>query len=222
MAQTVFIDGGAGTTGLEIAARLAERSEFELIVLEEAARKQVQVRADAINAADFVILCLPDDAAREAVSLASNNSTRFIDASTAHRIADGWTYGFAEFRRGQREAIRNALMVSNPGCYPTGFLALVAPLVARSLVPSDHGFCINAVSGYSGGGKDLIARFQDREPDIGFRGYAMDLEHKHLPEMQVHAGLSRQPIFAPSVIRAFRGMLVEVPLCRCAKSARCA
>ena len=212
MTHKVFIDGGSGTTGLEIAARLAERNEFELIVLDDAARKDLRARADAISTADFVILCLPDDAAREAVSLCGNGTTRFIDASSAHRIADGWTYGFPEFRQGQRTAIRNAQLVSNPGCYPTGFLALVAPLVACGHLPADHGYCINAVSGYSGGGKDLIARFQNRETDIGFRAYDLGLEHKHLPEMQVHAGLSRQPIFAPSVIRAFRGMLVEVPL----------
>ncbi|MEZ5708508.1 MAG: N-acetyl-gamma-glutamyl-phosphate reductase [Blastomonas sp.] len=212
MAIEVFIDGAAGTTGLEIADRLASRSEFSLIVLDDAERKDVSARAAAINRADFTILCLPDDAAREASALVSSNHSRIIDASTAHRVADGWTYGFAEFRHGQREAIRTAARVSNPGCYPTGFLALIAPLVARGLVPADHGFCVNAVSGYSGGGKALIERFADAEPDIGFRTYAMSLEHKHLPEMQVHAGLSRAPIFAPSVIRAMRGMVVEVPL----------
>lgn len=212
MTHNVFIDGAAGTTGLEIAERLADRAEFSLITLDDIARKNTRARAEAIDAADFVILCLPDDAAREAVSLASNRHTRFIDASSAHRIATGWAYGFAEFRQGQRAAIANAQNVSNPGCYPTGFLALVAPLVARDMLPADHGFCVNAVSGYSGGGKDLIDRFQVREGDIGFRSYGLSHAHKHLPEMQVHAGLSRPPIFAPSVIRAFRGMLVEVPL----------
>lgn len=212
MALDIFIDGGAGTTGLEIAARLDGRTDIALIRLDEAERKSVAARESAINAADIVILCLPDEAAREAVSLIHNDRTRVIDASSAHRVADGWTYGFAEMRAGQREAIRDAARVSNPGCYPTGFLALVAPLVARGLLPADHGYTVNAVSGYSGGGKDLIARFQEREPEIGFRAYALGLEHKHLPEMQVHAGLARAPLFAPSVIRAFRGMLVEVPL----------
>jgi N-acetyl-gamma-glutamyl-phosphate reductase len=208
----LFIDGAAGTTGLEIAERMAGRGEFRLITLSDADRKSVSARAAAIQDADFVILCLPDAAAREAVALGEGADTRFIDASSAHRVADGWTYGFAELRKGQREAIASARLVSNPGCYPTGFLALVAPLVAEDLLPADHGFIVNAVSGYSGGGKDLIQRMQVDAPEIGFRAYALGLEHKHLPEMQVHAGLSRAPIFAPAVVRAFRGMLVDVPL----------
>ena len=208
----LFIDGAAGTTGLEIAERMAGRSEFRLITLSDADRKSVSARAAAIQDADFVILCLPDAAAREAVALGEGADTRFIDASSAHRVADGWTYGFAELRTGQRQAIAEARLVSNPGCYPTGFLALVAPLVAEDLLPADHGFIVNAVSGYSGGGKDLIQRMQVDAPDIGYRAYALGLEHKHLPEMQVHAGLSRAPIFAPAVVRAFRGMLVDVPL----------
>lgn len=212
MMLKLFIDGAAGTTGLEIAERMAGRDEFRLITLSDADRKSVSARAAAIQDADFVILCLPDAAAREAVALGEGADTRFIDASSAHRVADGWTYGFAELRKGQREAIANARLVSNPGCYPTGFLALVAPLVAEDLLPADHGFIVNAVSGYSGGGKDLIQRMRVDAPDIGFRAYALGLEHKHLPEMQVHAGLSRAPIFAPAVVRAFRGMLVDVPL----------
>ncbi len=208
----LFIDGAAGTTGLEIAERMAGRDEFRLITLSDADRKSVSARAAAIQDADFVILCLPDAAAREAVALGEGADTRFIDASSAHRVADGWTYGFAELRTGQRQAIADARLVSNPGCYPTGFLALVAPLVAEDLLPADHGFIVNAVSGYSGGGKDLIQRMQVDAPEIGFRAYALGLEHKHLPEMQVHAGLSRAPIFAPAVVRAFRGMLVDVPL----------
>jgi N-acetyl-gamma-glutamyl-phosphate reductase len=208
----LFIDGAAGTTGLEIAERMAGRDEFRLITLSDADRKSVSARAAAIQDADYVILCLPDAAAREAVALGEGADTRFIDASSAHRVADGWTYGFAELRKGQREAIASARLVSNPGCYPTGFLALVAPLVAEDLLPADHGFIVNAVSGYSGGGKDLIQRMQVDAPEIGFRAYALGLEHKHLPEMQVHAGLSRAPIFAPAVVRAFRGMLVDVPL----------
>ena len=209
---SLFIDGAAGTTGLEIAERMAGRAEFRMILLSEADRKSTSARAVAIQDADFVILCLPDAAAREAVALAAGAATRFIDASSAHRVSDGWTYGFAELRAGQREAICDARLVSNPGCYPTGFLALVAPLVAAGLLPSDHGFIVNAVSGYSGGGKELIARIQDQAPDIGYRAYALTMEHKHLPEMQVHAGLSRAPLFAPAVVRAFRGMLVDVPL----------
>jgi N-acetyl-gamma-glutamyl-phosphate reductase len=211
MTQTVFIDGAVGTTGLEIAERLSGRDEFVLVQLPEAQRKDLAARREAINDSDFVILCLPDDAAREAVALVDNDRTRIIDASTAHRTADGWTYGFAEFREGQRETIARARLVSNPGCYPTGFLALVAPLIARGLLPADWPYVMNAVSGYSGGGKALIERFA-AEPDLGFRAYGLDLNHKHMPEMRIHAGLTHDVIFAPSVIRAFRGMLVDIPL----------
>ncbi|MGB5483884.1 N-acetyl-gamma-glutamyl-phosphate reductase [Parasphingorhabdus sp.] len=211
MTQTVFIDGAVGTTGLEIAERLSGRSEFSLVQLPEEQRKDVDARREAINDSDFVILCLPDEAAVEAVSLIENRSTRVIDASTAHRVADGWTYGFAEFRKGQRDAIATARFVSNPGCYPTGFLALVAPLIAGGLLPADWPYVMNAVSGYSGGGKALIERFA-AEPDLGFRSYGLTLDHKHMPEMKVHGGLAHDVIFAPSVIRAFRGMLVDVPL----------
>lgn len=211
MTQTVFIDGAVGTTGLEIAERLSGRDEFALVQLPEAQRKDLAARREAINDSDFVILCLPDDAAREAVAMVGNDRTRIIDASTAHRTADGWAYGFAEFRDGQRERIAAARFVSNPGCYPTGFLALIAPLIASGLLPADWPYVMNAVSGYSGGGKALIERF-DAEPDLGFRSYGLNLDHKHMPEMKVHAGLAHDVIFAPSVIRAFRGMLVEVPL----------
>ncbi|MEH6827709.1 N-acetyl-gamma-glutamyl-phosphate reductase [Parasphingorhabdus sp.] len=211
MTQTIFIDGAVGTTGLEIAERLSGRSEFTMVALPDAQRKDLAARREAINDSDFVILCLPDDAAREAVALVDNDRTRIIDASTAYRTADGWAYGFAEFREGQRDAIANARYVSNPGCYPTGFLALIAPLIASGLLPADWPYVMNAVSGYSGGGKALIERFA-AEPDIGFRSYGLNLDHKHMPEMKVHAGLAHDVIFAPSVIRAFRGMLVEVPL----------
>jgi N-acetyl-gamma-glutamyl-phosphate reductase len=211
MTQTIFIDGAVGTTGLEIAERLSGRCEFTMVALPDPQRKDLAARREAINDSDFVILCLPDDAAREAVALVDNDRTRIIDASTAHRTADGWAYGFAEFREGQRDAIANARYVSNPGCYPTGFLALIAPLIASGLLPADWPYVMNAVSGYSGGGKALIERFA-AEPDIGFRSYGLNLDHKHMPEMKVHAGLAHDVIFAPSVIRAFRGMLVEVPL----------
>jgi N-acetyl-gamma-glutamyl-phosphate reductase len=207
----VFIDGAVGTTGLEIADRLSGRPEFSLITLPDNRRKDVAARAEALNAADFAILCLPDEAAKEAVALITNTTTRVIDASSAFRVADGWTYGFAEFAVGQRDAIRRAMRVTNPGCYPTGFLALVAPLVARGLLPADWPYTLNAVSGYSGGGKALIERFE-REGDIGFRSYGLTMGHKHVPEMQVHAGLTHPPLFSPAVIRAYRGMVVEVPL----------
>ena len=211
MAAQIFIDGGAGTTGLEIAERLEGRSDAALITLDDADRKDANKRREAINAADLVILCLPDDAAIDAVAMIDNDTTRVIDASSAHRVAPDWAYGFPEFRTGQRDAVRNARFVSNPGCYPTGFLALVAPLIKAGLLPADYRFSINAVSGYSGGGKGLIQRF-DNERDIAFRGYGLGFGHKHLPEMQQHAGLAYAPLFAPAVVPAFRGMLIEVPI----------
>ena len=209
MTTRIFIDGAAGTTGLEIRDRLAGRGEFDLIVLDDAQRKDDNARRDALHAADVAILCLPDDAAKAAVALAEGADTRFIDASSAHRVADGWTYGFPELVG--HEAIAGAQFVSNPGCYPTGFLALVAPLVRAGLLPADWPFAVNAVSGYSGGGKALIQRFE-AHPDIAFRTYGLSLDHKHRAEMRAHAGLTHEVLFAPAVIPAFRGMMVEVPL----------
>ncbi|MBO9696138.1 MAG: N-acetyl-gamma-glutamyl-phosphate reductase [Sphingopyxis sp.] len=209
MTQTVFIDGAAGTTGLEIAERLAGRSEFALIRLDEARRKDAAARREALNDADFVILCLPDEAAREAVAMIDNDRTKVIDASTAHRIAPGWVYGFPEVSG--HDAVAAAARVSNPGCYSTGFIALVAPVVQAGLLPADWPYICHAVSGYSGGGKALIERFeQDR--DIAWRSYALALGHKHVPEMRAHCGLSLRPLFSPAVIAAHRGMVVEVPL----------
>ena len=215
MPISVFIDGGAGTTGLDIAERLGARNDIALVVLEEASRKDAGARAEALRGADFAILCLPDDAAREAVALAEGSGVRIIDASSAHRVAGGWAYGFAELSPGQREAIATAARVSNPGCYPTGFLALVAPLIGAGLLPSDYPYTVNAVSGYSGGGKALIARFEG-DPTLAWRGYGLGLDHKHIPEMQVHAGLAHSPLFSPAVISAYQGMVVEVPLVRSA------
>ena len=209
MTARVFIDGAVGTTGLEIVERLAPRPEFELILLGEEERKDAAARRDAYHAADFAVLCLPDDAAREAVTLAEGSKVRIIDASSAHRVADGWTYGFPEIVG--REKVAAANRVSNPGCYPTGFIALLAPLVRRGLLPSDWPYVCHAVSGYSGGGKALIARFED-DADIAFRAYGLALGHKHVPEMTKLAGLKHAPVFAPAVIPAHRGMVVEVPL----------
>ena len=208
MTHSVFIDGAAGTTGLEIVERLSPRSEFELIILDEQQRKSADARRDAYHAADFAVLCLPDDAAREAVAMAEGSKVRIVDASTAHRVAGGWTYGFPELVG--REAVAAATRVSNPGCYPTGFLALVAPLVRAGLLPADWPYTVNAVSGYSGGGKALIQRFED-DGDIAFRAYGLGLGHKHIGEMQRYAGLTHAPLFAPAVIAAHRGMVVEVP-----------
>jgi len=210
MAHSVFIDGAAGTTGLEIADRLAGRSEFTLVTLDDARRKDPAARREALNDSDFAILCLPDDAAREAVALVDAGSkTRIIDASTAHRTAPGWVYGFAEVEG--RDRVANATRVSNPGCYSTGFIALLAPLVRAGLLPADWPYTCNAVSGYSGGGKQLIARFED-DTDIAWRGYALALGHKHVPEMQARCGLTVPPLFTPAVIPAHRGMVVEIPL----------
>lgn len=213
MPTQVFIDGGVGTTGLDIAERLSARADVALLTVPEDRRKDAAARAEALHEADIAILCLPDDAAKEAVALAADSKVRIIDASTAHRTAPGWTYGFAELAKGQREAIAAARLVSNPGCYPTGFLALVAPLIAAGLLPRDHGYVVHAVSGYSGGGKALIARFED-DRSIAWRGYGLSLGHKHVPEMQAHAGLAHAPLFSPAVVPAYRGMVVEVPLQR--------
>lgn len=209
MTSRIFIDGAAGTTGLEIRDRLKDRAEFELIVLDDAQRKDEAARREALHEADVAILCLPDDAAREAVALAAGSDTRIIDASSAHRVAEGWTYGFPELIG--HDKVANAQFVSNPGCYPTGFLALVAPLVEDGLIPSDFQIYVVGMSGYSGGGKSLIDRFE-KDPSISYRAYGLELAHKHVPEMMKYANLSLRPHFAPSVIRAYRGMIVDVPL----------
>ncbi|MCF8708833.1 N-acetyl-gamma-glutamyl-phosphate reductase [Rhizorhapis sp. SPR117] len=220
MTTHVFIDGGAGTTGIEIRERLAGRGELSLITLSDADRKDAAARKAALNDADVVILCLPDDAAREAVSLIANDRTKVIDASTAHRVAQGWTYGFAELEPDMRQRLSSARFVSNPGCYPTGFLALVRPLIRAGLIPADWPFTVNAVSGYSGGGKAMIAAFEDdsapERADTAYRAYALGLAHKHVPEMQLHSGAKYLPLFTPAVARVYRGMLVEVPLQLCA------
>ena len=209
MTHTLFIDGAAGTTGLEIASRLTERPEFTLLILDDEQRKSTEARREAYHAADFAVLCLPDDAAIEAVAMAEGAACRIIDASSAHRTAPGWTYGFPELIG--RAKIAAALRVTNPGCYPTGFLALLAPLVRHGLLPADWPYTCHAVSGYSGGGKALIARIE-ADPDIAYRDYGLAMGHKHVPEMQEYAGLAHAPLFAPAVIAAHRGMVVEVPL----------
>ena len=205
----VFIDGAAGTTGLEIAARLAGRTEFSLITLDDDRRKDPAARCQALNDADVVILCLPDDAAREAVALITNDRTVVIDASTAHRVAPGWTYGFPEVVG--RETVAAARRIANPGCYPTGFIALMAPLIRAGLLPVAWPYSCHAVSGYSGGGKALIARFE-ADRDVAWRGYGLAFGHKHVPEMQAMAHLAIAPLFTPAVVNAHRGMVVEVPL----------
>jgi len=212
MTLRVFVDGGAGTTGIEILDRLGGRDDISLVTLPDAHRKDPAARADALASADIAILCLPDEAAREAVALAADWPVRFIDASTAHRTDPAWTYGFAELEPGRREELAAARFVSNPGCYPTGFLALVRPLVRAGLLAPEALLAVNAVSGYSGGGKAMIAEFEEGRAETAFRPYGLTLAHKHLPEMRVHAGLAHAPIFAPAVARAYRGMIVEAPL----------
>jgi N-acetyl-gamma-glutamyl-phosphate reductase len=216
MKPKIFIDGAAGTTGLEIRERLAARPELALVQLSESDRKDLRARTQALNEADVVILCLPDEAAKEAVGLIENPSVRVIDASTAHRVAPGWTYGFAELEADSRAKIAAARRVTNPGCYPTGFLALVRPLTRAGLLPAEFPVTVNAVSGYSGGGKSMIEEFENKASpaytEAIVRTYALTLSHKHVPEMQVHAGLAHPPVFAPNVGRFYRGMIVEVPL----------
>lgn len=210
MTHTIFIDGEAGTTGLEIRERLEARSDLELILLGDR-RRDVAARREALNAADAVILCLPDDAAKEAVAMIENPRVRVIDASTAYRVDPAWTYGFAEMAPGQREKIAGATRAANPGCYPTGFIGLVRPLVSAGIIPAGWPVTVNAVSGYSGGGKAMIAEFEAGGAGA-FRAYGLSLKHKHVPEMTLHTGLERPVLFAPAVGAYRQGMLVEVPL----------
>jgi N-acetyl-gamma-glutamyl-phosphate reductase len=215
MTHTIFIDGEAGTTGLEIRERLEARGDLELILLGDR-RRDVEARREALNAADAVILCLPDDAAKEAVAMIENPGVRVIDASTAWRVDPAWTYGFAEMahapgRMTQGEKIAGATRVSNPGCYPTGFIGLVRPLVSAGIIPAGWPVTVNAVSGYSGGGKAMIAEFEAGGAGA-FRAYGLSLKHKHVPEMTLHTGLERPVLFAPAVAAYRQGMLVEVPL----------
>ena len=217
MKPKIFIDGEHGTTGLQIRSRMAGRSDVELLSIPEAERRNAAIREDLLNSADVAILCLPDDASKQAVAmLEGNNQVRIIDTSTAHRIAPDWAYGFAEMDKGQTSKIRDARLVANPGCYPTGAIALIRPLRQAGILPENYPVTVNAVSGYTGGGKQMIAQMEDpTNPDHitspNFL-YGLTLKHKHVPEMKTHGLLDRAPIFSPSVGRFPQGMIVQVPL----------
>jgi N-acetyl-gamma-glutamyl-phosphate reductase len=210
----VFIDGEAGTTGLEIRRRLARVGAVRALSIAADQRKDEAARLAMMRQADLVVLCLPDEAAKAAVALAASlggGGPKVIDCSSAHRVDDGWVYGFPEMDGSQTAAIRGARRVSNPGCYPTGAIALIRPLVDAGLIPADHPVTVNAVSGYSGGGRTMIEAYEaDRAP--AFELYGLGLDHKHVPELHRHSKLARRPIFVPSVGNFRQGMLVSVPL----------
>ena len=212
---TVFIDGQVGTTGIEISERLSSRADIELISLTNDERKSPSARTRLLQQADVAILCLPDAAAVESVALAESK-TRILDASTAHRTHPNWTYGLAELSTTAREEIANAQFVSNPGCYPQGFILLTRPLIQAGLLPTSTPLRCHALSGYSGGGRQMIEKFRDFSPKqadtLGAQGYAHGQQHKHLPEMLKYSGTAIQPIFTPIVANYYKGMLVEVPL----------
>ncbi len=217
MKPKIFIDGEHGTTGLQIRARLAKRHDLDVISIPQAERRNKAMREDYLKSADIAILCLPDDAAKEAVALLDGlNSVRVIDTSTAHRVAPGWAYGFAEMDGAQAAKIASARLVANPGCYPTGAIGLIRPLVAAGILPADYPVTVNAVSGYSGGGKQMIAQMEDAaNPDhisAAHFLYGLPLQHKHVAEMTMHGLLTGRPVFSPSVGRFAQGMLVQVPL----------
>jgi N-acetyl-gamma-glutamyl-phosphate reductase len=217
MAAKIFIDGEHGTTGLQIRTRLADRRDLELLSIPEAERRNEKMREDMLNSADIAILCLPDDASKQAYEMtAANNNVRLLDASTAFRVHPDWAYGFAEMDKAQKAKIRGARHVSNPGCYPTGAIGLIRPLRAAGILPDGYPVSVNAVSGYTGGGKQMIAQMEDvgHPEHLSANNflYGLTLKHKHVPEMQTHGLLDRTPLFAPSVGRFAQGMIVQVPL----------
>jgi N-acetyl-gamma-glutamyl-phosphate reductase len=215
MKKTVFIDGRHGTTGLKIQERLTGRKDIELVEIPEEKRKAPEARQKLLNEADIVFLCLPDDAARESVSLIASKSVCVIDGSTAHRVAEGWVYGLPELRQEQRALIKNSKRIVVPGCHATGFVSILSPLVAKGIVAPDYPVASHAVAGYSGGGKAMIADYErEGAPDdiINPRPYALIKDHKHIPEMTKFSGLARPPIFTPTVVNVYNGEIIFIPL----------
>jgi N-acetyl-gamma-glutamyl-phosphate reductase len=211
-AARVFIDGEAGTTGLQVLERLEKHPEIEILSLEPALRKDESARQEALKTADAAVLCLPDDAAIAAVALVGDADTVIVDASTAHRVSQGWEYGFPEMAPGHAAAIASSKRIANPGCYPTGFIGLVRPLVDAGILPVDVPLSVHAVSGYSGGGKGLISIYEDSSDHEPWGAYGFGLSHKHLAEMKKCTGLQEEPLFCPSVGGFRQGMVVSVPL----------
>jgi len=213
MQPKIFIDGEHGTTGLQIRTRLAGRDDIEIISIPTERRKDPAARAEFLNAADVAILCLPDDAARESVSLITNDRTKVIDASTAHRVAEGWAYGFAEMDRAQGKAIAQAKRVANPGCWPQGPIATLRPLIAAGLLPADYPVTMSGISGYTGGGRSMIEDYVAKGEDAPeYLPYGLTFQHKHVPELKKYSGLSRDPLMQPVVGNFAQGMVTSVPL----------
>jgi N-acetyl-gamma-glutamyl-phosphate reductase len=213
MVAKIFIDGEAGTTGLQIRERLENRRDLEVLSIAPDKRKDLGERKRLLNAADVAILCLPDDAARESVALIDNDTTRVIDASTAFRVHPDWTYGFAEMDQEQTTKIAQARLVANPGCWPQGLIATVRPLIAAGLLPADYPVTYHGISGYSGGGKQMIAEYEAADAIAShFMPYALSFTHKHLPEMTAYTGLEGEPLFVPTVGDFAQGMTTFVPL----------
>ena len=211
----VFIDGSAGTTGLRIADRLSARQDIEIVKLPDSLRKDANARKDALHSADIAFLCLPDAAAREAAALAEGSKVKIIDTSTAHRVDPAWAYGFPELSPAHREAIANSSRIANPGCHASGFIATVCPLVAGGIIPADFPLTAYSLTGYSGGGKNLIAEYEDENRDVrheSHRIYGLNLNHKHLPEMQKLCGLTQPPVFSPILGDFYEGMATSVLL----------
>lgn len=209
----IFIDGEHGTTGLQIRARLEDRKDIKLISIPVERRKDAAARAEYLDAADIAILCLPDDAARESASLVASGNTRLIDASTAHRNSEGWTYGFAEMDKDQAQKIASARFVANPGCWPQGPIALIRPLISAGLIPADYPVTINGISGYSGGGRTMIEDYEAQgEAALEYLPYGLTLNHKHLPEIRAYAKLALDPLMLPVVGNFAQGMITMVPL----------